>query len=152
MRLAISISLVLLCLVSACSPILEEPKEPKACFESKCFTVEVADTSSERSLGLMYREYLAPDRGMLFIFDSPGKYRFWMKNTRIPLDIIWMDSKGKVTYISADTPPCLADPCPSYGPSSLDTNLDTKYVLELNAGAANEFSISPGSIATHLGG
>ena len=53
---------------------------------------------------------------MLFLFADEGVHRFWMKNTMIPLDMVWMDADGRVLFVSADTPPCKADPCPNYGP------------------------------------
>jgi uncharacterized membrane protein (UPF0127 family) len=61
----------------------------------------------------MFREALPPNAGMLFLFSEPGIHKFWMKNTMIPLDIIWMDSAGKVVFVSANTPQCRADPCPT---------------------------------------
>ena len=75
-------------------------------------------TPEEQAQGLMFRESLTENTGMLFPFPDKGVHRFWMKNTMIPLDMIWMDADGKVIFVSADTPPCKADPCPSYGPDS----------------------------------
>jgi uncharacterized membrane protein (UPF0127 family) len=68
---------------------------------------------------------------MLFLFESAGLYRFWMLNTIIPLDIIWLDSDRRVLFISANTPPCQAQACPTYGPDT-----PSRYVLELGAGEA----------------
>lgn len=76
--------------------------------------VEVADEPEERAYGLMDRTELAPDHGMLFLFDEPSILTFWMKNTLIPLDIIFFDDIGQ--YLSSTTmTPCAEDPCPLYG-------------------------------------
>lgn len=97
--------------------------------------LEVARTPKEQEIGLMYRKNLPDDRGMLFQFPSAQPVSFWMKNTLIPLDIIFL-RKGVVQYIAAGVPPCTADPCPSYGPRTL---IDT--VIELRSGRAAELSL-----------
>jgi hypothetical protein len=97
--------------------------------------LEVARTQQEQAIGLMYRKDLPPDRGMLFQFPSAQPVRFWMKNTLIPLDMVFL-RKGVVQYIAAGVPPCTADPCPSYGPETL---IDT--VIELRSGRAAELSL-----------
>jgi uncharacterized membrane protein (UPF0127 family) len=78
---------------------------------------------------------------MLFPFPDWGIHRFWMKNTMIPLDMIWMDPEGRVLFISADTPPCKADPCPSYGPET-----PAASVLEIAGGKAAKEKIVVGSV------
>jgi uncharacterized membrane protein (UPF0127 family) len=78
---------------------------------------------------------------MLFPFTDKGVHRFWMKNTMIPLDMVWMDAEGRVIFVSADTPPCKADPCPSYGPDS-----PAASVLEIAGGKAEKEKISVGAI------
>ena len=88
----------------------------------------------------MFREALPPNAGMLFLFPEPGIHKFWMKNTMIPLDIIWMDSAGKVVFVSANTPPCRADPCPNYGPDQTASN-----VLEIAGGTAKKEMVEVGS-------
>ncbi|MEM4268348.1 MAG: DUF192 domain-containing protein [Candidatus Woesearchaeota archaeon] len=107
------------------------------CFHDNCFFVEIARTEHERSLGLMFRDSLPENQGMLFIFEEEDYHAFWMKNTNIPLDIIWLDSELTVVHISRSTPPCLTDPCPVY-----TAPLKAKYVLEVNAGAAEK--LNPG--------
>jgi uncharacterized membrane protein (UPF0127 family) len=97
--------------------------------------LEVARTPQEQEIGLMYRKNLPDDRGMLFQFPSAQPVSFWMKNTLIPLDIVFL-RKGVVQYIAAGVPPCTADPCPSYGPRTL---IDT--VIELRSGRAAELSL-----------
>ena len=104
------------------------------------YRVEVARTPEEQAQGLMYRESLAPRAGMIFLFGEPAVHKFWMKNTMIPLDMIWMDGTGKVVFVSANTPPCQADPCPSYGPDA-----PIASVLEIAGGMAEKEAVKPGS-------
>jgi uncharacterized protein len=105
------------------------------------YKLEVARTPEEQAQGLMYRESLPEKTGMIFLFPDNGVHRFWMKNTMIPLDMIWMDSGGKVLFVSADTPPCKADPCASYGPDS-----PASAVLEIAGGKAAKEKITVGSV------
>jgi hypothetical protein len=105
------------------------------------YAVELARTPEEQAQGLMYRESLAPRAGMIFLFRDAAPHQFWMKNTMIPLDMIWMDDAGKVLFVSADTPPCKADPCPTYGPDS-----PAKQVLEIAGGKAKEEKVDVGSM------
>ena len=74
-------------------------KQTRACFKEYCFAVELAISPEERSRGLMFRESLDQDKGMLFIFEKEEKHAFWMKNTLIPLDIIWIDHNKEVIFI-----------------------------------------------------
>jgi uncharacterized membrane protein (UPF0127 family) len=83
------------------------------------------------------------DEGMIFIFPDEAMRRFWMKNTRIPLDIMYFDKDLKMVSVSANTPPCRVSRCPSY-PSAAPA----KYVLELNAGVASELGVGPGDRLT----
>jgi uncharacterized protein len=103
---------------------------------------EIADTSKKRADGLMYREHLEKNRGMLFTFSQAGPWTFWMKNTKIPLDIIWMDEKKRVVHVERNVPICTRtdDSCPQYRP-----NDDATYVLELAGGAAEGFRIERGT-------
>jgi uncharacterized membrane protein (UPF0127 family) len=100
---------------------------------------ELAATASERARGLMQRPVLDGDKGMLFLFEAPGLYRFWMLNTLVPLDILWLDSSRQIIYISADTPPCQTQVCATYGP-----NEPAQYVLEIAAGEAARRGLKPG--------
>ena len=90
---------------------------------------ELAVTEAERQRGLMFREELKEDQGMLFIFEREGIYAFWMKNMRFPIDILWLDKEKMVVHIESEVPPCPRDPCPSYAPSQA-----AQYVLELRSG------------------
>ena len=92
-------------------------------------------------MGLMFRESLPERAGMVFLFGDGAAHPFWMKNTMIPLDMIWLDADGRVLFISADTPPCKADPCPSYGPATPAAN-----VLEIAGGLAKKEKIEVGSV------
>ena len=102
----------------------------------KCFNVEIADTPETRARGLMNREHLNQDSGMLFLFDTEAEYHFWMKNTLIPLDIIWLDKNKKVVFIEHSAEPCQTDPCETFGPSE-----KTKYVFEINSGLAKKIGL-----------
>ena len=93
----------------------------------------------------MFRESLAEKMGMLFPFGDKAVHRFWMKNTMIPLDMIWMDAGGKVIFICADTPPCKADPCPTYGPDA-----PAASVLEIAGGKAKKEKVTVGSTIRFL--
>jgi len=101
--------------------------------------LELAITDQERETGLMFRDSLAEDAGMLFIFDSEGRWPFWMKNTFIPLDVIWLDSAGVITDLRTHVQPCRRDPCPSYAPRA-----PARAVLELKAGVAAAHSLAIG--------
>lgn len=103
--------------------------------------VEVASDDATREQGLMYRDHLADDRGMIFLFPQAGEYPFWMKNTLIPLDMIWMDADHRIVHIAHDVPPCKADPCPNYPP-----NTKASSVLELAAGVAAKHHLANGDV------
>jgi uncharacterized membrane protein (UPF0127 family) len=88
----------------------------------------------------MFRSSLGADQGMLFVFAQSAPHRFWMKNTLIALDMIWLDYARRVVHIAHNVPPCKIDPCPSYGPQH-----PAIYVLELNAGQAQRIGLAVGS-------
>ena len=108
-------------------------QQPIVCVHHDCFTVDIADTPEERGTGLMLRESIDRNEGMLFTYPDKEIRLFWMKNTKIPLDILWIDD-GMVVFVSDDTPPCTTQQCPVYGP-----NLSVQYILEVNA--VHNFSI-----------
>lgn len=93
--------------------------------------VEIADGPQERARGLMFREGLGDGEGMLFVFERDGFHPFWMKNMHFPLDIVWLDSDGRVVYLETNVPPCLGPPCPLYVPMA-----PARYVLEVSANSA----------------
>ena len=102
--------------------------------------VEIAADDETRAQGLMFRDQVREGTGMLFLFPKTGDYPFWMKNTLIPLDMIWIDENHKVVHVTSDVPPCKADPCPSYPP-----NAPARYVLELAAGVAKQHRVVTGA-------
>ncbi|MGA2418125.1 MAG: DUF192 domain-containing protein [Candidatus Staskawiczbacteria bacterium] len=127
--------------------ILLSPSTPQSlgnqvCFGQNCFSVELAKTEAEKEKGLMYRTQLDKDKGMLFIFNTEGVYPFWMKNTLIPLDMIWIGSNNKVVFIAQNVQPCKTFICPVINPK-----VKAKYVLEINAGVSEETGIKTGDIA-----
>jgi uncharacterized membrane protein (UPF0127 family) len=103
--------------------------------------VEIAADDENRAQGLMYRDQLRPGTGMLFLFAEEGEYPFWMKNTRIPLDMIWIDSNRRIAAIHHDVPPCQIEDCPSYPP-----NVKARYVLEVAGGVAKQHGLKVGDI------
>lgn len=105
------------------------------------FQVEVADSPQERGYGLMCRRSLAPDRGMLFLFERAEPQAFWMRNTLIPLDIIYIGQDGRVVSIVRNAQPLDERGLPSGGPA--------KYVLELAAGRAAQIGLLPGDRVLH---
>ncbi len=117
------------------------PAVDQVCVRSQCYTVEVVDQGETRRRGLQFREQLDADKGMLFIFEESQPHSFWMKDTRIPLDIIWMDYGHRVVHVESPVPPCTQDPCPVYSPQS-----DTLYVLELNAGEFKRAGAKEGDV------
>ncbi|MFM7191531.1 MAG: DUF192 domain-containing protein, partial [Microcystaceae cyanobacterium] len=97
--------------------------------------LETARTPEEQAIGLMNRTELAEHRGMIFPFSPPRIARFWMKNTLIPLDMIFV-YQGKIKAIAMDVPPCRRDPCPVYGPMT-----EVDQVIELAAGRAKSLNL-----------
>ncbi len=95
----------------------------------KKITAEIAVTDEERQQGLMYREKINEDEGMLFVFKEEGIYSFWMKNMNIPLDILWLSKEKRIVHIESNVPPCSQEPCLSY-----ESLIPALYVLELKAG------------------
>jgi len=134
---------VLLCVLMFATCTACASGGPSVELGGKSFAVEIADTREKQALGLMFRDEMPADEGMLFIFPKEAPRSFWMKNTRIPLDIMYFDKDLNMVSISADTPPCKVSRCPSY-PSVAPA----KYVLELNAGAASELGVGPGDRLT----
>lgn len=106
------------------------------------YTVEVADDDEERAMGLMFREEMPEDRGMIFIHERQEPQSYWMKNTKIPLDILYFDESRKLVSQQRDVPPCSAgNQCPPY-----PSNAPARYVLELNAGQAAKLKLNDGAV------
>ena len=107
-----------------------------ACFGEKCFNVRVADTQEKRAQGLMFVKEMPENEGMLFIFEKEDIHPFWMKNTLIPLDIIWLDENQNVVFIKKNAQPCKEDPCEVINPGK-----PARYVLETNAGLVDKLNL-----------
>ncbi len=125
--------------VSAPAPGVEE-LTPRVTFPGG-FTVrvEVVADNESRAQGLMYRTELLPATGMLFIFPKDGEYSFWMKNTLIPLDILWIDAEQRIVHVKHGVPPCEIEDCPSYSPG-----VPARHVLEVASGVAAEHGLASG--------
>ena len=129
--------LPLLLALSACA----SARTPWVEIGGERFQVEVADDDDERARGLMFRDAMPADHGMLFIHDRQEPQAYWMKNTRIPLDILYFDRDRRLVSQQRDVPPCSAgDACPIY-----PSNAPARYVLELNAGQAARLKLQDGS-------
>ena len=108
------------------------------------YAVEIADDDAERARGLMFRDEMAADHGMLFIHDREEPQSYWMKNTRIALDILYFDNALTLVKQQRDVPPCSAgNRCPSY-----PSDVPARYVLELNAGEAARLGLQDGARLT----
>jgi len=118
-----------------------EPLQLKTDKGLTSFQVEIADSEMEREYGLMCRRSLAPDRGMLFLFSREAPQMFWMRNTLIPLDIIYIGANGRVVSISRNVQPLDESGAPSAGPA--------KFVLEIAAGRAAQLGLLPGDRVLH---
>ena len=105
------------------------------------FAVEVADDPAERAKGLMARESLDPAAGMLFVYESPRRAQFWMKDTLIPLDMIFADAEGVVTRVHANAIPQDLTP--------IDGGNAVRFVLEINGGLAAKLGIVRGAVLRH---
>ncbi len=105
----------------------------------KIITAELAVTDEERARGLMFRKKIPEDYGMLFIFEREEKHGFWMKNTLIYLDIIWLDGNKRIVHVEENVPPCEKEPCEVYYPSK-----PARYVLELKGGKGKRENLKLG--------
>ncbi|WP_146636266.1 DUF192 domain-containing protein [Nioella nitratireducens] len=105
------------------------------------FRVEIADDPQERATGLMNREQMSPAAGMLFVYETPQRVAFWMRNTLIPLDMVFMDETGVVRRVHDNAVPLDETPIPGGN--------DIQYVLEINGGMAEQIGIDVGSQMRH---
>ena len=103
------------------------------------FTVEIADTPEKQVTGMMYRESIPADFGMLFTYDSEDYRGFWMKNCLVALDIIYLDRHKQVIDLHLNVPPCRREPCKTY-----KSQRPAQYVLELRGNRARELNLKPG--------
>lgn len=139
------LALLLILLVNGCgSPtVTDELGLTQVTFPNGVMiNAETMRSDIELLKGLMYRESLPPNRGMLFMHPEEDIFHYWMYQTKIPLDIIWMDHDHRIVEMSLDTPPCVAKSakdCTNYG-----GNFKSKYVLEVNAGLARKNALKTG--------
>jgi len=141
MKLIILLPLALSLMTAGCGNIISQNKNPSVCWADSCFQVELARNAEERAQGLMNRPRLDQDAGMLFIFPQKKFYSFWMKNTLIPLDIVWLDENKRVVDVSRQAQPCRQDPCPL-----ITSRQPAQFVLEINAGLADKNGLKVGDL------
>lgn len=146
-------SVFLLVCLTACLPQKSEQKEPEIVFERTSIEIlrrdrepltlqaELADTDAKRMRGLMFRSSLPENEGMLFDFPVVKKIPMWMANTSIPLDMLFIDSRGYITEIVENTAPFSHD--------RIVSQKKSKAVLELNGGASERLGIREGDIVRH---
>ena len=111
----------------------------QVCLGNNCFTVQIADNFITREIGLMFRKTLDQDEGMLFLFPKEDIYAFWMKNTLIPLDIIWVNGNKEIVFVNKNSQPCPKGYC---SPITPDTK--ARYVLEIKAGEIDKSGLKIG--------
>ena len=99
-------------------------------------TAELAKTPEQRQLGLMFREGINADQGMLLVFEEEDLFSIWMKNMKFSLDLLWLDQEKRIVHIECGVPPCRAEPCATYS-----TQIPAMYVLELPAGSVKQNSL-----------
>lgn len=145
---ALRVAAILLVMSGCSSPAPAPPPAPSETANSGprvvfpdgfVVSVEIAADDEMRAQGLMYRDRLDPDKGMLFVFPQDDVFSFWMKNTRIPLDMLWIDSGRRLVGLKENVPPCHVPDCPSYGPG-----VAARYVLEVGGGEAAKHGLKVG--------
>ncbi len=118
----------------------EEPVTLEIEFNEKfSINAEIADSEYLRSRGLMFREELDEKKGMLFVYDTEVKNGFWMKNTKIPLDIVFLSNDFEIVYILDNVQPCITANCESYMPDKF-----YKYAIEINGNLCEKYDIKLG--------
>lgn len=141
-KLTVAAILVVVIIVTAFSVgymLIPQGKATRIEISGIVLTVELAETVADQERGLSGRDSMAPDRGMLFVFDSAGYWGFWMHEMKFPLDIIWFNSTRQAVFIEQNLPPCTPEACPVYNPTA-----QAQYVLEVNAGFVRANNIQLG--------
>lgn len=136
--LTAGVALLPLAAGATCAPDTVDIRSPSG---QARFTVEVADDGAERAQGLMFRESMPSSAGMLFVYEAPQRASFWMKNTLIPLDMIFADEAGRVTRVHSNAVP--GDTTP------IDGGNGVRFVLEINGGLARRMGIAEGAELRH---
>ncbi len=137
------------CLLSSCgdagspSSLEDFQSRPVTLPDGTVIKAEVLYKPADMARGAMFRDSLPEGQGLLFLHRTPGRYSYWMFQVKIPLDIIWMDPKGRVVEVSENTPPCpgQASTCGNYGGT-----VDSAIVLEVPGGYARKHGIAKGEI------
>ena len=129
--------------VTACAAAVPQQSTPAVELHGHRFTTEFATDDASREQGLMMRTELPADHSMLFVFPDTQPRWFWMKNTLVPLDILYFDADRKLVSMQLNVPPCKADPCPSY-----PSDAAARYVLELPAGTVRRIGVETGDELT----
>lgn len=126
-----------LCATGCTEKVSEQLSTTSMQIGSATYTLEIAANDAQRARGLMYRDQMPADHGMIFIFDDEQVRSFWMKNTRIPLDIIYLSDQGKVVSIKSMKP---------FDEKSVSSEFPARFAIELNAGQAQRCGILPGDV------
>lgn len=133
----VGFALLIFCIVIFWSfNFLNSPKD-KIILNNKTYSMEIARTSQEKTKGLSDRDSLCESCGMIFVYQNPGYYSFWMKDMNFPIDIIWLNQNKEVVFIKENL-------SPETYPNSYGPNLKSQYVLEFNAGFAKEHNLKFG--------
>ena len=140
--LAFGVSLIALLPLTGCrnepaAPVVASLPTVRMPIGNGVFTLEVADDDAERQQGLMHRESMPPDRGMIFVFQREQPLGFWMKNTLIPLDILYLDSQGRVVTIATMKP---------LDETAVPSRVPARYAVELTAGTARRVDVRVGDL------
>lgn len=130
------------------SLVLSQPvlAASQACIKGQCIKLEVVTTQEDKHKGLQGRQSLAEGQGMLFVFDDDDLLSFWMKDMHIAIDMVWIDSGGRIVTIRPSCKPCTADPCEIYKPAQ-----EARYVLELPDGFCRRHQFHEGDIVEFSG-
>jgi len=150
----ILIVLLLLILLTMAAPVRGEqaPAASRVSFgqvvmpSGRILQVEIADTPEAWARGYMFRASISDNEGMVFLMDRADFHSFWMKNCKVPLDILWMDETWRVVHLEQNLPPCAKEPCPSYVPMQA-----SRYVLEVRGGLAGREGLRLGSHIIYTG-
>ena len=134
-----SVSLHAIALLTLVATLPACARGPAVELKGQHFSIEIADNDATREHGLMDRESMPQDHGMLFVFQDDQPRAFWMKNCKFPQDMLFFDADRRLISVQHDVPACTADPCPPYS-----SGAPARYVLELNAGQARKLGVAPG--------
>lgn len=134
-------AVLVLCATGATAQCRDDRVEIRGAFGSAGFSVELAETADTRARGLMYRETMSKSAGMLFIYPDARPVSFWMQNTLIPLDMIFVGADGVVTHVHENAIP--------HDETGIDGGQGVQYVLEINGGLAKRLGIAVGSELRH---